>query len=519
MKDTAPPTQSVPSPTTEQQSSGPVTDDQELIGNAAVQEQMNASSADEPTWFDKLKSGQNMTTTMPFNSKFSVMESDVVLETVVSVGANPGTLKMDSFKLKVGETKEDIEDGEKVENDLIGFEVEITNGDELQLDKMGVSLMGLFDAGFEEGGDKGTTRLGNDKLGAGFTWDGSKEPSQYLLNLDFDVFQVLFGAGLEAAQKEAGEVGLDFDLGATFSSDLQITDDPGLRLEHMKGDFNASVGAKATDKETGVGEFGAHAGVAVSMETDYAEGTAEDPWSKTTGKASASFNVTLFGQTFGFDAAIEDSAQGTFWEQVAAQERMNEVALEAAYSQVVRDINDIGTADRGDAVDAIMGYLTTGYTEACTQIEKTTGVNPMKNYGLGPPTKLYSQFNGQGAWRIEDWHDLLRAVTGRSERAKMIHEWIIYQGHDSLSVGGDYTASGGWSGPMTVSEIIDGSVDFEFDGGTMMGTIKEQIITGKWFDNSGDEGDFTLQVQEKGDRMWGHWTGDGEIFEWALDRK
>lgn len=540
MKDTCPPQTSPPTSSTSEQSEQTATSEQDQYGNAFVMEQTACSSADpsEGTFFDRLVAGTTIKTAFPFNAAFPVLGNNVTLETEVEAGLNPGTLKAKKFKLTVGATKQAIDDKRSKEQKeideasprgaelathdvpLANFVVEMSNEEEFSLDKLGVDIPGLGNAAISDQGVKGGISQAFGPVSVGLDFDGTKDPWKTSLDLGFDAFEVLFGGGLRKAKETAKEQNIDFALGANFKTKLDLLDGGSLdmRIENIKAELEASVGTLVPGEATGCGEFGAKAGVKVGMETDYAEGTAEDPWSKTTGTASTSLTVTLFGQNFGVDLSGERSASGTYLEASQAQKRLNEIALEAAYGQTFKDITSTKGIDQRRIVRSLMSDLKTSYEAADEQLKSATGVSPMSDYGYGPATEIYSENSRENRFMVVDWHDQVRAVIARNERAKMIHEWLVYKGGGTAT--GEY-ASSGWSGAVTLSMTSD--TDFEGDygsDGTLLGTINGQTMTGVWSESGGTrQGAFTLQIQEDGDRLYGNYEVDDEPREWIMERK
>lgn len=541
MKDTCSPQQST-APSTSQEApaqSGPASD-QDLYGNAAVQEQLGCQSAPEGegTFFDRLMDGTAIKTSFPFNAAFPVMGHDVALETEIEAGVNPGTLKANAFKLTVKTQKDVVKDErdkykkliheeEKLQGvplevkqaDLADFVIEFSNEEEFSLDSLGLNIAGLGQMAVNDQGVKGSVSAGFGPVSAGLAFDGTKDPWKTSLTLGFDAFDVLFGGALEKAKKAAEKQNIDFDLGAKFDAQLDLLDNatPAVRIENLKAQFDAAIGTKVSGDETGCGDFGAKAGVSLGMETDYAEGTAEDPWSKTTGKASATLTVTLFGQTFGVNMSAEDSSSGTYLEAHEAQQRLNEVALEAAYGKVCDDIASTNEADKAQVVKTLMNYLAVSYKAADVQLKAATGVSPMADYGYGPAEEIYYYNAGARKYQVSGWSEQLRAVIGRNTQAKMLHEWLVFE--SSAALGGEYVTSGAWEGGIDV--VVDASGNFEAfheDGSTMLGTVNGSKVTGQWFEGS-DQGPFTLQIQEDGERLWGNYTQDGGRYEFALDRR
>lgn len=155
------------------------------------------------------------------------------------------------------------------------------------------------------------------------------------------------------------------------------------------------------------------------------------------------------------------------------------------------------------------------WTEAVSIIQNATGVNIDAVRGVS--LNIYKDHNG--VYSLANEAAIINGVITGSERAKMVHEAIIFKNVNQLN--GQYQAiSGNWKEIVTISQNGNRIEGF-YDDGEFAGDLSGQIINGQWSDQggAGGYGDFVLQVQENDNRLYGYYRDENDDqMDWVMDK-
>jgi hypothetical protein len=411
--------------------------------------------------------------------------------------------------------EEDIpEEGVKKDPDFKPLDIKISNkGDGFNLENIGFTL-GIFSLNINP--DKPSIAFNGLGIGIEAIFDHTND--KVVLKPSLDVLGVLFGDQLEKEvekwQKSLGEnikakVTATLPFEATYEIPLKLPLSYRLENANFKPKFGIEIMADVG------GGIGVDVGASASIESDYAEGKEGDEFTTTTGNIEAHLKVIIFGQKFGPETQAEVKQTGTLWESVEMQKDLLVLCAEEAYKRVANTYSSDNSVNNSYLAKLFNETVQGTWTEAVSIIQNATGVNIDAVRGVS--LNIYKDHNG--VYSLANEAAIINGVIAGSERAKMVHEAIVFKNVNQLN--GQYqSVSGNWKEIITISQNGNRIEGF-YDDGEFAGDLSGQIISGRWSDQggAGGYGDFVLQVQENDNRLYGYYSDEnGDQMDWVMDK-
>jgi hypothetical protein len=406
-------------------------------------------------------------------------------------------------------------EGTENDPDFKPLDIKLTNkGNGLELNSLGVSIGNLaMNLNTEEGKEEFSAEYSLNGVGIGLALD--KE--NLAIKPKMDVMALLFGPQIEAAVKkwseELGE-GIEASVKASlpFEGTFLIPLQQPLSMRVDKMNFNPEFSFKIiTNAANGIG---VDVGASASIESDYADGSDGDEFSTTTGTVKTHMKVIVFGEEIGLETEATSTQKGTYLEIHEMRNKLLGICAKEAYKRVQSQFAGNDSADSESLATLFNSTVESTWNEGVSLIKVKSDVNVEE---LNFDNSL--EYVNKGGYRIEKNVDIINKVIQKDETSKMVHEAIVFTNIDEIS--GQYEAkSGNWNTIISLSKngnVING----EYDGGSLSGNLNNQIITGLWYEEgeSGGNGDFVLQVQEKGNRLYGEWIDENnQKMDWVLEK-
>ncbi len=477
--------------------------------DTAAQNDVENESSEEKSLLAELANNTKVTYTYNFNLAIPVEGSEKFI-----IG---GFIKFDLGQMSIIGSEINISynlkafEGNETSPDFKPLDIKLTNtGSGYDLGYLGFSL-GDFAAKVNKGELSASYSKGAFGLGVSYSTE------KVTITSSMDVIAALFGAkAIEDKVKEWTE-SLGEGINATvtaqlpFEASLVIPLKKPLSLQMDKVSFKPNFGIKMD----ALGAVGFDAGASASIESDYATGEPGDEFSTTTGKTEAHIKVIILGQEFGPESETETTQKGTLWESVEMQKKLLALCAEKAYLSVHDKQIGNDSADKSTLVNDFESSLQTNWKEGVRVIMAEKGVN----IDAVRAVNLDIYYVNANVCYVQNESDIINKVIAANNKAKIVHEAIVFNGLGDLS--GQYQAkSGGWNTVITLKKegnVITGV----YENGQFSGEISGQIIKGDWMQDNGNGGygEFVLQVQENGKRLSGNWTDENnESMTWELTK-
>jgi hypothetical protein len=329
---------------------------------------------------------------------------------------------------------------------------------------------------------------------------------------------ILFGPQIEEAVKKWSESlgeGIEASVKASlpFEGTFLIPLQQPLSMRIDKMNFNPEFSFKIiTNAANG---FGVDVGASASIESDYADGSDGDEFSTTTGTVKTHMKVIVFGEEIGVETEATSTHKGTLWESVEMQKKLLGICAKEAYKRVHSQFAGNDSANSSSLATLFNSTLESTWKEGVSKVneEQHVNIDAVRAVSLN----IYQ--GNANEFHIENEADIINKVIQEDETSKMIHEAIVFSSVDEIS--GQYEAkSGNWNRIISLTKNGN-NITGEYEGGSLSGNLNNQIITGLWYEEgeSGGNGDFVLQVQENGNRLYGKWIDENkQQMDWVLEK-